>query len=262
MAVLVSLTVFSGCKEDEEQSLETTTSISRDHSFVEFVYTEAQLIVDQARFGDLQTFKTLGCASITRDTVSATRSIIVNFGNKDCNGPDDVERRGKIIANWTGKYNDVGTEITITFDQYYVNDNRILGSRKIKNTGRNNEGKLSYTVEIDGKVLLVDANDELTYKSTRTRRWINGDGTSDRNDDSFEIIGSGKGVSAQGREYNVTIIEPILIKMSCKFITKGVMEISPKGREKRIVNYGEGECDNRAKVFINSVEYNIELRSY
>eukprot|EP01036_Dinobryon_divergens_P056428 gene56428-75347_t len=79
-----------------------------------------------------------GTLSITPfDTTSWPKTVILDFGNSNCVGNDGRTRRGKIVGSYTHWFQSPGTVVTITFDDYFVNDHEILGTKTITNEGYN-----------------------------------------------------------------------------------------------------------------------------
>jgi hypothetical protein len=86
-------------------------------------------------------------------------------------------------------------------------------------------------------------------------------------DDVFSTTGAARGQVRRDTAtifWNSTIVEPLIKKMNCQWIVKGtvrtVRENATNGeRWQGVINYGNGDCDNRAIVVINGVTYSITL---
>lgn len=278
--VLASLVVFTACKKDEEKPVEEETSYDnssapKSNAVIESAYDEMSNISDQAINGDLQYYnspkvtvfyaskeeivydKTECNVVITIDTLSTTRSVTVDWGNTNCDCYDGKQRRGKIITTFTGKYRDVGTVITHTPENYYVNDNKIEGSRSVTNMGLNAENKPYFNVSVNGLVTM-STGEVFTYTSTRTRTRVGGFATVlNFLDDEYEISGTASASSSNGNGYEAEITEPLLIKVGCGYISKGILEFTPTGKLKRTINYGDGTCDATFTVTIAGQTYTI-----
>lgn len=55
------------------------------------------------------------------------------------------------------------------------------------------------------------------------------------------------------------IVSPLRIQLSCRWIVSGTVEIRPESLPLRILDFGNGECDNIATVLVNGVTYTIFL---
>jgi hypothetical protein len=278
---LASLILLNACKkedlkpEGEDNTAYDNSSAPKSNALIESAYDEMSNISDQAINGDLQFYnsnkvtvfyvgkeefvydKTECNVQITIDTLSSTRSVTVDWGSTNCDCYDGKQRRGKIITTFTGKYRDVGTIITHTPDNYYVNDNKIQGSRTVTNMGLNTESKPYYNVSVNGLVTM-STGEVFTYTSSRTRTWTAGFSTVlNFLDDEYEIRGTSSASSSNGNGYEAEITEALLIKVGCGFITKGILEFTPTGKLKRTINYGEGTCDATFTVTIGGKTYTI-----
>ena len=266
------VTTFVACKK-EAKNAATDVTAAQDNTMAESNYNDASNMVDaSAALGANFTFRTetgqniariedvLGaCATITVDTISATRKITIDFGATDCTCPDLRKRRGKIIATWTGtRYRDAGTVINISFDNYFVNNNQIMGTHKTTNMGLNNSGNLVYKIEVNGSIIKANGG-TITWVSTRQREWIAGATTLTPLDDTYSITGSANGTTAAGGAYTINITQPLVRNMSCYWFQSGKVELTPAGGSTWTLDYGNTGCDAKATVSVSGLSYDITL---
>ncbi|NUM51211.1 MAG: hypothetical protein HUU48_08855 [Flavobacteriales bacterium] len=275
---LVSLAfVASSCKK---RKLNRDTTSEQDDAMARSMFEDMHKTVDdeagqQSKLKEgrmVEAFKMAGnCATVTLtpfDSITFPKTLTIDFGPTNCKGNDNKERRGKIIVTITGKYRETGTVITIKPDNYYINDNKVEGTKVVTNNGRNNAGNLTYSIEVDGKITTPD-NKVIEWKSSRTREWIEGESTtfwtngiSGITDDAYLITGTGNGVNRDGRKFTVTITTPLRVQF-CGYkieITKGVLELQPEDLKKRVVDFGNGDCDNQATATIGKKTYTFNLK--
>ena len=71
----------------------------------------------------------------------------------------------------------------------------------------------------------------------------------------------GTGKSRKEKEYTVKITTPFRKKSYtvCKWIDTGVLEITPKGSSAIILDFGNGDCDNKAKITIAGITKDFNL---
>ncbi len=261
--------VYIGCKKKEVDNDQRSTA---DNSTAENAFNDVFKQVDNAAketsaAGAKETMQldSGGCATVTitpSDSISWPKTLTIDFGSTNCLCTDGRYRRGKLIANLTGKYRDLGTVITVTLDQYYVNDNHIEGSKTITNLGHvgtyGNGNNLKYSVVVaNGKVTLAAGSNTIYWNSTRTREWIEGENTAWPlwTDDVYIIDGSASGTDLNGNTFTVTIINPLRVALNCKWIESGTIEVTPEGLATRTVDFGSGDCDDQANVTINGYTY-------
>ncbi len=275
LKIFISVAVISitlnACKKDEINiSPDNETETSTDNALAENTFDNALTIVDQAQSSDLSTFKNGGsnseniilsaCATIWRDTIATTREVIVDFGTVNCVGADGRSRRGKIILTYTGAYKATGSVKTISFDNYYVNDNKVEGNKTITNQGKNAQGDIVYSINVAGSITLANNFGIIVYNSTRQRIFIEGVNTIELIDDVYLITGTSSGSSRNGDLYNVTIKTPLRRELNCKNFVSGSIEYIAKNRRMRLLDFGNGVCDSLATVTINGIIYTIILK--
>ncbi|MFH2096716.1 MAG: hypothetical protein ABIJ16_13490 [Bacteroidota bacterium] len=272
LLVAATAVVFDSC---QKAKLNRTTTSSADNSLAEAAFTDVYKVAvetaDDESSNKANIYSFGNCANVTVDPAwpdtTFPKSVIVDFGSINCTCNDGKTRRGIISFTMTGRYRTPGTVITLTTDNYYVEDYKVEGLKTITNQGRNNAGNLSYSIAVqDGKITTPDA-EEIKWESSRVREWIEGEGTTLVSDgvagvldDVYSITGSGSGVNRDGRNFTVTITSALIVKVGCRWITQGVLEIAPEDLKVRKLNYGDGNCDNEATVEIGNKTYNIMLR--
>ena len=166
---------------------------------------------------------------------------------------------------FVGNYRDIYHDLSISFENYFVNDYKVSGTRKITNTGPNSQGQSVFS--INANITINNPNGKtMTWNSQRTRTWIAGESTSYATDgidgikdDMYSITGSASGKSFNGTEFTATITEPLIVSLQCRFISKGKVELIPTGKSTRYIDYGDGTCDAIAAITINGVTYYREI---
>jgi hypothetical protein len=261
-SLLLSSIYLVSCKKDTTKDADTESA--ENNALAESQYNDVTTLVDQAALsGDVTvgvaggnsangTDGSLGgpCATISIDTVTSPHSITINFGTANCLCKDGRNRRGKIIASYTGKYRNTGTVISISFDGYYVNDNQIKGTKTVTNMGPNNAGNIVYSIEVTGQIIKANNGGTITWTSTRQREWIGGASTLDLSDDAYSITGTASGTNAKGNAYTISITKPLVRKMNCRWFESGTLDVTPEGKPVRTLDYGSTGCDANATVTI------------
>jgi hypothetical protein len=258
--------IMTGCKKDNIE-LEDST-ISQDDAYAESTFENVGDMADEAY--DIGTGNHLKaypgdrmflseCATVTLDTTVFPRELTIDFGDSNCLCRDDKYRRGKIIITFNGRYWQPGTVITHGFENYYVNDNSVEGTKVVTNMGENDNGNLYFTIEVVGVIQKEDGS-TFSWNSSRVREWIQGSDTPNRWDDIYLITGTSNGIRPNSLTWETEIINPLRVVLACRFIVSGSIEIRPQDRPVRLLDYGNGDCDNEATVTINGEVYTIYLR--
>lgn len=274
-ALALGLIALNGCKKDKEEEYDGS-SAPVSNAIIENAFDEMTNMSDQAINGALVYYKspkvTVVYASkddvamlekeacnviVTIDTTSATKSITIDWGSTNCDCNDGKQRRGKIITTFTGHYRDSGTMITHTPVNYYVNDNKIEGTKTVTNMGTNSDGNPYFNIAINGTVTM-SGGDVFTYTSTRVRTWVAGHTTVfNFFDDEYDITGSASASSTNGNGYEALITSALHVKVGCAYVTKGTLEFTPTGKAMRVIDYGDGACDQTFTVTINGITYTV-----
>jgi hypothetical protein len=250
---LMALTLVA-CRK-ETTPLDRDYSMAVDNSRAELYFTDALKMSDA---GAKSGAAGVPCAqSVLVDLDAMPRTMLIDLGNDDCTGVDGISRRGRLFVTFTGPYGEPGTVITITPQDYHVNGHLVQGSKTVTNGGTNAQGQTTFSVAVNGSVTAPDGSWTSTHNYQRTRTWIAGEGTPHLLDDVYLITGGGSGVGRAGNAFTVAITTPLRVQLSCPWIVSGVQEITPQGRATRIIDFGNGACDNQVTVSVG--EYSITV---
>jgi hypothetical protein len=74
------------------------------------------------------------------------------------------------------------------------------------------------------------------------------------------ISGSASGTDRSGKKFTVDINTPLRREMGCRWIVSGVQTITPEGKKARTIDYGDGTCDDKAKVTIDGNTFEFSLQ--
>lgn len=270
LALLIAFSITS-CKKDSDSlnGQDGNLESAENNSMAESYYNDVTTLVDVAAYnGASMSFRTTeeqsplsGCVTVTVDTVSAPRKITIDFGTSNCLCVDGRNRRGKIFATYSGRYKDSNTVTGITFDNYFVNDNQVKGTKTVTNKGRNASGNLVYQVEVNGQLVKANGKGTITWISARQREWMAGAATPlNILDDVYGITGTANGTNASGKAYAINITQALVRKMNCRWFESGILTVIPEAAPAVILNYGETGCDANAVVTINNKDYDILLQ--
>ena len=261
--------LFSACQKDEEEMKagEIVADAIEDNAEFENTLNGIENVsVDAAdKEGDSADYEFKSCANITVTPTWISgvfpKTITVDFGDSNCLGVDGNYRRGKILVNITGLYRDSGTVITTTLDNYYQNDNKIEGKKTKTNLGRNGSGNLTFDVVFENGLLTSVNSYRISWRSNRTVEWIGGESTLlNIFDDEYEIDGAANGVTRNGNQFTMDIIENLNVALNCRWIRSGKISIVPENFSARTVDYGNGNCDRLATYTANGEDFQFTMR--
>jgi hypothetical protein len=188
--------------------------------------------------------------------------VIIDFGT-GCTGRDGRFRKGKIITVYTARLVVPGSVAETTFDGYYVNGIKVEGTHRVENKSTSQNWIFNITVR-NGKLTKPNGN-YTQWNSTKTITQIEGNGTPMFPlDDVFSIKGESGGIVKR----DTTIYQwaartlpdhPLIKRFACRWIVKGRIAIRRTNSDVAVIDYGTGQCDNKATITINGVVHEITL---
>jgi hypothetical protein len=185
------------------------------------------------------------CAVISESSSTFPKTVTIDYGT-GCVGPNGLTKKGKIIINVSGDMRVAGNTRSLTFENFYINDVKIEGSRNAENIGLNNVGNM--VVKITGDITATNGEFSRNRSFTRYREWISGISTCEISDDEFHVTGSGTAIGRRGIEIPHVITEKIVLKPGqCNYPLSGIVDIGSENRGV-ILNFGNGTCDNIAEA--------------
>nr|WP_294904173.1 hypothetical protein [uncultured Lacibacter sp.] len=176
------------------------------------------------------------------------KTVTINFGD-GCLGRDGKLRKGKIITVFTGPMGIPGSKATTTFENHKIDSVKVEGKHEVTNNSTSNN-RVFTTKVIEGK-LTWNSGRWVKWSSIRTVTQIEGNGTPFWPlDDIFSITGGGRGENSRGKTWGHEVIEPLIKKFTCRWISKGVLRIRFNDTN-GLLNFGDGRCDNKAELTVN-----------
>lgn len=199
------------------------------------------------------------CGEVSISPLNNTwpKTLTLDFGD-GCT-VENVFRKGKIRAIFSDRFKNTGAKITVSFDNFQVNDHKIEGTKTITNNGKNAAGNLNFTVEVS-KSKISSSDKVISFSSVNHIEWVVGAETRIPGDDVFSITGSANGKNSKGKEFAITIVKPLIKKVACRFIVAGSTDIKSGSHQTRTLDYGSGDCDNKASVTVEGETKEITLR--
>lgn len=202
-------------------------------------------------------FKTGPCTKITVIPNDNTfpKTVIVDYGD-GCFCRDGKFRKGAIVLHFSAPIRRPGAVLTITLRNYFVNRVHFEGTKTIKNLSENGVHKFSVNIE-NGKVTWPNGRG-FKYEAVKLVTQVRGMETRTIRDDVYEIEGRAKTVYSNGTTVTKNTETPLIKKITCPWIVKGVVKIKINERV-FYIDFGNGECDNKAILKWEGGEKEIRL---
>ncbi len=183
------------------------------------------------------------------------KTLTIDFGTGCTNLSTGVIRRGKLNISISGKLDEAGKSATVIPDNYFVNGNKIEGTKVISNSGRNMAGNIVYRVQDMGVRITKTDGGVITWESDRNHEFIAGEATnffthgiSGICDDTYALTGWAQGEVSSGDDYRMEIAAPLQHTVCCRYVQSGSITYFLNGDEVATVSYGDGTCDASADL--------------
>ena len=263
-AIVISLSFNSCLQKDKDDDLKYSIEAAEDNSISSALFTDAIQQIEGVHLQQDNPDKSIlgsDCAIITIYQGSVSDNFIwkakVDYGT-GCTY-DNRTRKGVLYFTTTGRYRDSATVVKAWTENYYVDEYKLEGTKSITNMGKNSDGDLYYKVEVLNGVITSTTDASVrTWQTTRYNTWVEGEGTLIWWDDQYDVSGSASGVTHSNKNYSINITADLRIKIGCKWIQDGNLEINVEDVPTIYVDYGVGSnplCDNEAKATINGQDY-------
>ncbi|SMD37873.1 hypothetical protein SAMN04488029_3513 [Reichenbachiella faecimaris] len=247
----------------EDASLETTSSElmeeideAADYATNFFESTGGKILnmlgFGGKRFGD--------CVTITEDEAAGTMTI--DFGEEGCEGRDGRIRKGKIIITHEGERDVPGFKRTITLEDFSVDTIAVEGTRVLTYVSGTDTEK-EYNATLTGGKLTFPDGTIATRESTRTRI-----ASFDEEGEKTQVerFGTATGINREGLTYANDVDEttPILTLSACReegtyAPVSGILTINIEGESEKVIDYGDGACDNLVTITQDGVSEEVEI---
>lgn len=205
------------------------------------------------------------CFTVTYTQLNAPArfplKVVLDFG-AGCTGRDGRTRKGKIITVYSGPLFIPGNSTVTTFEGYSVNDITVEGTHKTTNVST--QDKKAFRVVVLGAKLTKPNGNYSQWNSEKTIAQVEGLGTPlFPLDDVFKVDGGANGAVKRGDKFfqwSTNITEPLVKKFTCRWIVKGTVVMRKSNAAVAELNYGAGDCDNKATMTVNGEVREITLR--
>ena len=253
LGLFLLLFLHVSCEKETPDWTYSTDDTMADMSFADIYYSTSK-----ESNGDTSL---RSCATVSYS--GQTFPLTVTFDYSAGTGCGDGRvRSGTLTAVYSGRWNQTGTTVSISTNDYTVDGYQIEGTYVISNI-TTNLGSPKYSTEIQNGKVTTPSGDVILREATKYYEMIAGVSSPfDLTDDVWEITGNAAGTTSSGKTYTANITTPVIKDANCNWIQQGVVEIIPSaaGSIVRKVDYGPNVCDNVVTVSYGSWSMDISLQ--
>jgi hypothetical protein len=200
------------------------------------------------------------CATITVDSSSGYVKTF-DYGN-GCADDAGIVRKGSITATYNNEnIQSPGTIVSLSFNNFFINNDEVTGSMSIENTGASGNGNwvIRFAANCQDH---SPVNGETQMDALQYFEWVAGGNTSDYTDDVFSVTGSFTATTLTNEQCAVTVQQPLVVKTmsGCnEHFVEGITFTQTTGEDDVYLDYGDGTCDNLAVRTVNGNSETIVL---
>jgi hypothetical protein len=275
MKILKIFTAFSlvfllsySCQKREWMAAIDEVILSQQDTQSEEFLADVDLMVDDAiaqNSGQLKSGTVVNsaylsnCAMISVDTKTSPQVLTIDFGTS-CTGNDGKVRSGKIVVT-SDAFNSFPSTRNKSFENYVVDGKKITGS-VVKTILKDQDNNIrSATIQEDISIGLPNGEGTAHRVAGITRQYLlNNLGV--RDDNQVKTWGTIEFTRLNGVKVTKTVAaaNPLLYNASCHHIVSGNVSITTSTGHNWTIDFGNGECDNRAVLTIGGKSKAISIR--
>ncbi|PHS05206.1 MAG: hypothetical protein COA88_12695 [Kordia sp.] len=244
--------VITPVSDDSESLIEARQSGEIDvlsegvSAVIEEVYTNDELS-SNSRMLDAVSYLP-GCVTITTVVTAISKEKTIDFG-EGCELPNGHIIKGIIYMSYQKDMTALTKEISVSFQNFYVNEISIQGVKTVFRERSNTNSNPQSTFNVDILVTWPDG----AYASRvgeRVREWIEGYGSGNWGDNVFLITGNRTTTFRNGNIRAGEVVQALRRELACNFLVSGIVELQ-RNNNMITLDFGDGLCDNEAIVTLS-----------
>lgn len=251
---------FASCAKERQETVDA--SITTTDAVTRSADQAIEDIVDDIAFRmDSDEVDLPGCVIITDSGADLyPRTITLDFGD-GCTDPTGRTRTGMMHVSISAPWTEVGSLREVTFEDFTITRPGqsvaigVEGWRQLERLEPGAEGETRWARNISTTLTHPDFVVEREFSGIR--RWIAGEGDPEA-DQVFGLTGAGSH-TRNGFSRSRTIMEEVILDVTCGEPVAGVVEIERPVLENAILDYGDGTCDGTATITYNGEVFTIDL---
>ena len=240
---------FMSCKNENVIHSVNQQNLQSSHDYLLFEKTlfDIEREIEHALIAtgttkNLPMYISLNADSTDQDT------LIINFGEENYLHLGHL-KRGEIISIYNKFIYNSNSQITTTFNNFYINNNLIQGKMYLENNGSNQNGFPEFSLTVDSMSMYTNNGSIDISNGNYIKQLVSGYNTQYQYlDNIYKLTGNAQGNSSNNNNFSLEISDSLNMNLSCFessscIITEGTSRLIPDVYEERIINYGNNSCD-------------------
>ena len=249
LIVIALIISFVSCKDENVVHSVNQQNLQSSHDYLLFEKTlfDIEREIEHALIAtgttkNLPMYISLNADSTDQDT------LIINFGEENYLHLGHL-KRGEIISIYNKFIYNSNSQITTTFNNFYINNNLIEGKMYLENNGSNQNGFPEFSLTVDSMSMYTNNGSIDISNGNYIKQLVSGYNTQYQYlDNIYKLTGNAQGNSSNNNNFSLEISDSLNMNLSCFessscIITEGISKLIPDGYEERIINYGNNSCD-------------------
>ena len=249
LIVIALIISFVSCKDENVIHSVNQQNLQSSHDYLLFEKTlfDIEREIEHALIAtgttkNLPMYISLNADSTDQDT------LIINFGEENYLHLGHL-KRGEIISIYNKFIYNSNSQITTTFNNFYINNNLIQGKMYLENSGSNQNGFPEFSLTVDSMSMYTNNGSIDISNGNYIKQLVSGYNTQYQYlDNIYKLTGNAQGNSSNNNNFSLEISDSLNMNLSCFessscIITEGTSRLIPDGYEERIINYGNNSCD-------------------
>ena len=249
LIVIALIISFVSCKDENVIHSVNQQNLQSSHDYLLFEKTlfDIEREIEHALIAtgttkNLPMYISLNSDSTDQDT------LIINFGEENYLHLGHL-KRGEIISIYNKFIYNSNSQITTTFNNFYINNNLIQGKMYLENNGSNQNGFPEFSLTVDSMSMYTNNGSIDISNGNYIKQLVSGYNTQYQYlDNIYKLTGNAQGNSSNNNNFSLEISDSLNMNLSCFetsscIITEGTSRLIPDGYEERIINYGNNSCD-------------------
>lgn len=173
---------------------------------------------------------------------------------------DGKLRSGKWNIKITGPLKNVGSQMILKLINHKASGMGYACDSIVVTTVASSSVSSTYNIKLINGVC-SSPNWTIKYSFDRTiTNYVKGKPVN--TDPVVEVYGTANGVNRSGKSFSVDIPagSPMVKHKSCQYVDKGILNLTPEGFKTRIVDFGNGTCDDDATFTVNGSTVAFKLK--
>ncbi len=258
-ALFMGVIFIQSCKKDNANEPETVAAedMAVNQDLSEAIDLAADVAVEERGGGG-------ACPVVTLEKPWGQwpNTLTIDYGSTGCTGPNGKHQlKGKIIVTQTAEWYTSQAVRTLDFENFFVDDVQVEGTKSWTNNGLDANGNWSFTKNAQNMVLTYADGTSTTWNLTHTTTLVEGGSTLFIwADNVWSTTGAMSGTNRDGVSYSASITEPLINQALCRWVSQGKIALNVGGNTATL-DFGNGSCDRDATVILpNGDTVAIKLR--